>query len=700
LLSAFFAKVLTPFVLNPAQKTIHKLSNDSEPSRGRCRRVLAMACVLTMGTFAWGQSTIFTSSSTPSLVDSNDGNPVEIGVKFRSDVDGYITGLRFYKASNNTGTHVGNIWSTSGALLGSATFTNETASGWQQVTFSTPIPVSANTTYIASYFAPVGHYSANNNYFASTGADSAPLHAPADGTVGGNGVYSYSSKSGFPSNSYQASNYWVDVVFQTSSNNGSGSGTGTGSSGSGTGSSGTQSTIFTSSSTPTVSDDNDAAPVELGLKFKSDSAGSITGVRFYKAAKNTGTHMGHLWSASGTLLGTATFANETSSGWQQANFSTPIAISANTVYIVSYFAPQGHYSDDSGYFSKAVDRAPLHALQDGTNGPNGVYYYSSNSNSGGFPTNGYQASNYWVDAVFQSSQGSTGSPQLSTSASSLNFGSVTVSSSGTQSLSLTSSGTAAVTINTASVSGAGFSLVAGTFPATLSPGQSMTLQVQFSPTSASAASGALTISSNSSTGATTTVALSGTGATGSSQLSLSTTTLSFGSIPINSTASQTLTLTSSGTSAVTVSSASVQGAGFSLSGGILPVTLNPKQSATLQVQFSPTTAGSASGTLAISSNSAGATSSVSLAGTGTTASHEVDLTWNAPTNSPSTVVGYNVYRAIGSGAPQLINSAVVTQTSFADKTVASGTMYNYSVKSVDQNNVESMPSNVISLSIP
>jgi hypothetical protein len=401
------------------------------------------------------------------------------------------------------------------------------------------------------------------------------------------------------------------------------------------------------------------------------------------------------------LLGSATFTNETSSGWQQVNFSTPISISANTVYIVSYFAPKGHYSDNTGYFSKSgVDRAPLHALQDGTSGPNGVYYYSSNPNSGGFPSNGYQATNYWVDVVFQSSQGSTGSAQLSTSASSLNFGSVTVSSSATQSLSLTSSGTAPATVNSASVSGTGFSLVAGTFPATLSPGQSMTLQVQFSPTSASSTSGALMISSNSSTGATTTVSLSGTGVAGSPQLSLSTTTLNLGSVAVNSTAAQSLTLTSSGTSAVTVSSASVQGAGFSLSGGILPVTLNPTQSTTLQVQFAPTTVGSATGTLAISSNSTGGTSSVSLAGTGTAVSHEVDLTWNAPTNSSTTVVGYNVYRSVGSGAPQLMNSTVNAQTSFADTTVSSGTTYNYSVTSVGQNNVESVPSNTISLSVP
>jgi len=94
----------------------------------------------------------------PTLIDSNDAKPVELGVKFRADSNGYVTGLRFYKASTNAGAHVGHIWSRSGVLLGRATFTSETRSGWQQVNFSTPIIVSANTTYIASYFAPSGHY--------------------------------------------------------------------------------------------------------------------------------------------------------------------------------------------------------------------------------------------------------------------------------------------------------------------------------------------------------------------------------------------------------------------------------------------------------------------------------------------------------------------------------------------------------------
>ena len=96
---------------------------------------------------------------TPSVLDSGDGAAVELGVRFRSDVNGSITGLRFYKSSANTGTHVGHLWSNTGTLLASATFTGETASGWQQVTFPSPIAITAGTTYVASYYAPNGHYS-------------------------------------------------------------------------------------------------------------------------------------------------------------------------------------------------------------------------------------------------------------------------------------------------------------------------------------------------------------------------------------------------------------------------------------------------------------------------------------------------------------------------------------------------------------
>ncbi|WP_051244526.1 DUF4082 domain-containing protein [Azohydromonas australica] len=155
----------------------------------------------------------WSSTATPTSASVNDPGAVELGVKFRVDVDGFITGVRFYKGTGNTGTHIGNLWSLSGTRLATAPFTSETATGWQQVNFSTPVPVSANTVYVASYYAPNGRYAGDNNFFSTKGVDNAPVHLLQNGVSGGNGVYAYGSSSSFPSQTYQASNYWVDVAF-------------------------------------------------------------------------------------------------------------------------------------------------------------------------------------------------------------------------------------------------------------------------------------------------------------------------------------------------------------------------------------------------------------------------------------------------------------------------------------------------------
>src|SRR3990172_3139712 len=114
-------------------------------------------------------------------IDSGDGQAIELGVKIRSDVSGYITGLRFYKSAANTGVHTAHLWSSTGQLLATATFTGETASGWQQVNFSTPVAIAAGVTYVASYHTTTGHYSTTRNYFGNP-IDSGPLHALANGT--------------------------------------------------------------------------------------------------------------------------------------------------------------------------------------------------------------------------------------------------------------------------------------------------------------------------------------------------------------------------------------------------------------------------------------------------------------------------------------------------------------------------------------
>jgi hypothetical protein len=294
------------------------------------------------------------------------------------------------------------------------------------------------------------------------------------------------------------------------------------------------------------------------------------------------------------------------------------------------------------------------------------------------------------------------SPRLAVSAASLSFGSVTVNTATTQSLMLTSTGTSAVTVSAATATGAGFTIVAGSLPITLNPAQSLTLQVQFDPTTTGAASGQITVSSNSSNGSTTLVTLGGTGTAANPKLTISSGSLNFGSVAVNTATTQSLTLTSTGTTPVTVSSAAITGAGFTIVGGAFPVTLNPMQTLTLQLQFKPATAGALTGQLTIASDSSsGTTAGVALSGTGTAAVvHGVDLSWNAPTSSSDPVAGYNIYRLMGTGSFVLINSSPDSAVAYGDSTVVSGATYSYEVKSVDASGVESAPSNQITLTIP
>jgi Domain of unknown function (DUF4082) len=167
---------------------------------------------LVMGSGSATAASLFLASDVPVIVTANDPNPVELGVKFSASTAGSITALRFYKGPQNTGAHTGNLWSATGTLLASAPFTNETASGWQEVNLATPVAITAGTTYFASYHTN-GYYSASGDYFA-TATTNGPLTAPASASGSGNGVSAYGSTSTFPSSSYNASNYWVEVILQ------------------------------------------------------------------------------------------------------------------------------------------------------------------------------------------------------------------------------------------------------------------------------------------------------------------------------------------------------------------------------------------------------------------------------------------------------------------------------------------------------
>ena len=528
---------------------------------------------------------IWPGTATPDRTDP-DRNSVELGVRFRPSTSGMVTGIRFYKPVESTGTHVGTLWSNTGTKLGTVTFTNESTSGWQQATFATPIPVTANTTYVASYYTP-SRYAVSSNYF-TTATTRGPLTALQDGTDGDNGVYRYTSAgSVFPNQTFKSENYWVDVVFDTAADNtkptvtdrtpaagatsvgigvtptakfseavqqssisfelrnpsntlvagttgydsatrtamltpnnalapsttytarvsgakdaagnvmdpvtwtfttaaadttkptvssrtpspdatGVSSGTkvtavfdeavqqstisfelrnpsNTQVAGITSYDSGTRTATLTPNSalansttyTARVSGATDASgnvmdpvtwtfttgassfncpcsiwpgtatpdrtdpdrnSVELGVRFRPSTSGMVTGIRFYKPVESTGTHVGTLWSNTGTKLGTVTFTNESTSGWQQATFATPIPVTANTTYVASYYTPS-RYAVSSNYFTTATTRGPLTALQDGTDGDNGVYRYTSAGSV--FPNQTFKSENYWVDVVFE-----------------------------------------------------------------------------------------------------------------------------------------------------------------------------------------------------------------------------------------------------------------------------------------------------------
>ena len=434
--------------------------------------------------------TLWPDAATPGTPDISDARPIEVGTRFRADVAGTVTGLRFYKGPLNTGTHVGHLWSSTGTLLATATFSSESSSGWQEALLDTPVAIAAGTDYVVSYFSPTGNF-AFDRFFFTRDVVSPPLRAPKEAPNAGNGVFKYDS-TGFPGSTFgQGANYWVDVLFApteplvaspptvltaTPTDGSTGvsqsiqarlefsellDGTSVDSASvyvsDGAGNvvpaavaydegrgiatitpnsplapnadytitvKGGANGVLDRAGTPLAadfvadfttsapihtlwdgtavpgSDVQNAAPIELGTKFFSDVSGYVTGIRFFKGAQNTGTHVGHLWTMTGTQLAEVTFTGETASGWQEAAFDQPVAISAGTTYIVTYFSPTGWFAYSENYFlNNAVNHGSLHAPAAGGSGSNlngnGVWFSGGSS----FPnTSAYN--NYWVDPVF------------------------------------------------------------------------------------------------------------------------------------------------------------------------------------------------------------------------------------------------------------------------------------------------------------
>jgi hypothetical protein len=335
-------------------------------------------------------------NATPAVLGVGDGNAVELGVKFRSSIAGNVNAVRVYRTGAGPAFPV-SLWKRDGTLLGTSSGAAVTSAGWETVTFSAPIAIVANTTYIASYFAADGYFAYTPNGLASEIANGSHLKAvadcnmgaacDADDSSGGNGVYMYSATTLFPNQSYNASNYFADVVFEAP------------------GAPPTASSIFTTQ-VPANATFGGGSPVEVGVKLTSSAAGFIDGIRFYRGTAAPADTVVSLWSADGsTRIATATGSGGTGSGWKQVTFATPVAITANTVYVASYWTSDGFFAFDGGGLATSVTNAPLTALASCpvadpscTTGGNGVYAYGATSS---FPASTYNSANYWVDVAYR-----------------------------------------------------------------------------------------------------------------------------------------------------------------------------------------------------------------------------------------------------------------------------------------------------------
>lgn len=189
--------------------------------------ILFFVVILVSATTAHAQPyTAFGPSDAPAggaggaAANNNDAGPeaIETGVKFKVSQPGTINGVRFYKGTSNTGTHIGQLWAvTGGAALRTVTFTGESASGWQQQNFGTGYHVGAGTILVASVYMPTGTYAVTGGFFSGPLTnDGITLLCNCDTDSPNNGVYEYTTTGALtspPVSNFGGANYWIDISF-------------------------------------------------------------------------------------------------------------------------------------------------------------------------------------------------------------------------------------------------------------------------------------------------------------------------------------------------------------------------------------------------------------------------------------------------------------------------------------------------------
>ena len=206
----------------------------------------------------------------------------------------------------------------------------------------------------------------------------------------------------------------------------------------------------------------------------------------------------------------------------------------------------------------------------------------------------------------------TQSRQLVCSPASLRFGAVALGQLETQLITLTNNGQTSITISAISASNSEFAASGLTLPAALAAGQSVTVNVTFTPDNDGWTSGQITFTSSASN-PNLELLVQGSGV-GSDEVTATPSSLSFGQVAVGSSAALSVVLTNERNWKVTLQSAQIVGSGFSFTGASFPLVLAGRTSVTLDITFQPQAAGTTGGSIFIP----GPGLNIPLAGTGTT----------------------------------------------------------------------------------
>lgn len=298
---------------------------------------------------------------------SDDTIARELGATFHSTVDGRITKIRVFGLNNETGIHLARIWRNydNTVVGGPYQFIYGGGNGWVTLDLPTPVGIQANVDYTVS---------------VSTGDDDNKWYPciPNDATAGNNGSHlvwnagagAYGTSLGArPTQTSSNSNYLRDVVFEV----------------------GLPAYSMFDTATPTGTLNNFG---EYGLRFKTSAPGRVTKIRYYKPSGESGVHTGNIWSSAGALLASASFINETDSGWQEAILATPVIVSSDTTYTVSVNC-NGQYATATALAGsdRFMTDGPIYSQP----GVLGAYIGAA----GTYPTSTSATSHYFRDIVFE-----------------------------------------------------------------------------------------------------------------------------------------------------------------------------------------------------------------------------------------------------------------------------------------------------------